>query len=98
MIAWAWRRAWAIVIRSFALLPEVRRINYTTNAIERLHMQVRKIIKTRGHFPCDEATIKLLWLALRKIFADKVRSAYDWKAAMNEFAILYGKRLTGVAA
>ena len=52
---------------------------YTTNAIESLHMQLRKIIKTRGHFPSDEAATKLLWLALRKILKDKVTSAKEWR-------------------
>lgn len=76
----------------------MRRIIYTTNAIESLHMQLRMIIKTRDHFPSDEAALKLLWLALRNIFADKVRSAYEWKAAMNQFAIMYGEWFTGVTA
>lgn len=58
---------------------EVRRVIYTTNAIESLHMQLRKIIKTRGHFPSDEAATKLLWLALRNILKDKVRSAKEWR-------------------
>ena len=52
---------------------------YITNAIESLHMQLRKIIKTRGHFPSDEAATKLLWLALRNILKDKVRSAKEWR-------------------
>ena len=97
-IVQSWRRAWEHVIPFFAFPPEVRRIIYTTNAIESLHMQLRKIIKTRGHFPSDDAAIKLLWLALRKIFADKVRSAYDWKVAMNQFAVMYGERFTRVTA
>ena len=54
MIAQAWPRAWVHVIPFFALPPEVRRIIYTTNETESLHMQLRKIIKTRGHFPSDE--------------------------------------------
>ena len=57
---------------------------------------MRKIIKTRGHFPSDDAAIKLLWLALRNILADKVRSARQWKAAMNQFAVMYGERFTRV--
>ena len=69
---------------------------YTTNAIESLHMQLHKIIKTRGHFPSDEAATKLLWLALRNILADKVRSAKELRAAMNQFAIMYGDRFTGI--
>jgi transposase-like protein len=94
----SWRRAWEHVIPFFAFPPEVRRVIYTTNAIESLHMQLRKIIKTRGHFPSDEAAIKLMWLALRNILADKVRSAKEWKAAMNQFAVMYGDRFTGVTA
>jgi transposase-like protein len=97
-IAQSWRRAWEHVIPFFAFPPEVRRVIYTTNAIESLHMQLRKIIKTRGHFPSDDAAIKLLWLALRNILADKVRSAKEWKAAMNQFAVMYGERFTGVTA
>ena len=63
-----------------------------TNAIESLHMQLRKIIKSRGHFPSDEAATKLLWLALRNITAGKVRSTREWKGAMNQSAVLYGDR------
>ena len=66
----AWRRAWTHVIPFFAFPPEVRRIIYTTNALESLHAQLRKIIKTRGHFPNDEAATKLMWLALRNITGD----------------------------
>ncbi|MBK8959207.1 MAG: IS256 family transposase [Proteobacteria bacterium] len=94
-IARSWRRAWEHVIPFFAFPPEVRRVIYTTNAIESLHMQLRKIIKTCGHFPSDEAATKLLWLALRNILKDKVRSAKEWRAAMNQFAIMYGDRFTG---
>jgi transposase-like protein len=97
-IAQSWRRAWEHVIPFFAFPPDVRRVIYTTNAIESLHMQLRKIIKTRGHFPSDEAAIKLMWLALRNILADKVRSAKEWKAAMNQFAVMYGERFTGATA
>jgi len=97
-IVQSWRRAWEHVIPFFAFPPEVRRIIYTTNAIESLHMQLRKIIKTRGHFPSDDAALKLLWLALRKIFADKVRSAYDWKVAMNQIAVMYGERFSRATA
>lgn len=90
----AWRRAWDRVIPFFAFPPEVRRIIYTTNAIESVNAQVRKIIKTRGHFPSDEAATKLIWLALRNITAEWSRPAYNWKSAMNQFAILYGDRFT----
>ena len=75
----------------------MRRVIYTTNVIESLHMQLRKIIKNRGHFPSDEAAIKLLWLALRNINDGKVRSAREWKMAMNQFAVLYGDRFVSHA-
>lgn len=91
-IVQSWRRAWEQVIPFFAFPPEVRRVIYTTNVIESLNMQLRKIIKTRGHFPSDEAATKLLWLALRNIMAGKIRSTREWKAAMNQFAVLYGDR------
>jgi putative transposase len=88
----AWRRAWVHVIPFFAFPPEIRRLIYTTNALESVHSQLRKIIKTRGHFPNDDAAMKLIWLALRNITAKWERSAYYWKPAMNQFAILYEDR------
>jgi putative transposase len=88
----AWRRAWDKVIPFFAFPPEVRRVIYTTNAIESVNARLRKIIKTRGHFPSDDAASKLIWLALRNITADWGRAAPHWKAAMNQFAILYEER------
>ena len=94
MIVAAWQRAWDHVTPFFVFPPDIRRLIYTTNAIESLNMQLRKIIKTRGHFPTDEAAIKLLWLALRNVLAKSVRAAYDWKSAMNQFAILFGDRFT----
>lgn len=94
----AWRRAWAHVIPLFAFPPAVRRVIYTTNAIESINARLRKIIKTRGHFPSDDAAAKLIWLALRNITADWGRAAHNWKEAMNQFAILYPDRFTKVAA
>ena len=93
-VAAAWRRAWEHVVPFFVFAPDIRRVIYTTNAIESLNMQLRKIIKTRGHFPSDEAATKLLWLAIRNVLAKAVRPAYDWKAAMNQFAVLFGERFT----
>jgi transposase-like protein len=93
----AWRRAWDRVIPFFAFPPAVRRVVYTTNAIESVHSQLRKIIKTRGHFPSDEAATKLIWLALRNITADWGRAAKEWREAMNQFAILYEERFTAAA-
>jgi len=79
----AWRRAWDRVIPFFAFPPAVRRVVYTTNAIESIHSQLRKIIKTRGHFPSDDAASKLIWLALRNITADWGRAAKEWREAMT---------------
>jgi len=90
----AWRRAWDKVIPFFAFPPEVRRVIYTTNAIESVNARLRKIIKTRGHFPSDDAATKLIWLALRNITEDWGRAANNWKSAMNQFAILYADRFT----
>jgi transposase-like protein len=94
----AWRRAWDRVIPFFAFPPAVRRVVYTTNAIESIHSRLRKIIKTRGHFPSDDAATKLIWLALRNITADWGRAAKEWRQAMNQFAIAYGDRFTRPAA
>jgi transposase-like protein len=88
----AWRRAWDKVIPFFAFPAPIRRVIYTTNAIESVNARLRKIIKTRGHFPSDEAATKLIWLALRNITADWGRATRDWKEAMNQFAILYAER------
>jgi putative transposase len=88
----AWRRAWDRVIPFFAFPPSIRRVIYTTNAIESINARLRKIIKTRGHFPSDDAASKLIWLALRNITADWGRAAHNWKEAMNQFAILYEDR------
>lgn len=91
-----WRRAWTAVIPFFAFPPDVRRILYTTNALESVHARLRKIIKTRGHFPNDEAATKLLWLALRNIMAEWQRPMLHWRAARTAFTILYDDRFTKV--
>jgi putative transposase len=93
----AWRRAWSHVIPFFAFPPQIRRVIYTTNAIESVNARLRKIIKTRGHFPSDDAAAKLIWLALRNITAEWGRAAHNWKEAMNQFAILYEDRFTKAA-
>ena len=88
----SWRRAWTQVIPFFAFPPEIRRVIYTTNALESVHAQLRKIIKTRGHFPNDDAATKLLWLAIRNVTATWERPAPSWRDAMRQFAILYPER------
>src|SRR5450631_367277 len=94
----SWRRAWSNVIPFFAFPPAVRRVIYTTNSIESINARLRKIIKTRGHFPSDDAASKLIWLALRNITADWSRAPHNWKEAMNQFAILYADRFAKTLA
>ena len=79
----AWRRVRDKVIPFFAFPSAVRRVSCTTNAIESVNARLRKIIKTRGHFPSDEAATKLIWLALRNITTDWGRAANNWKEATN---------------
>jgi transposase-like protein len=93
-IATMWRRHWPHVRPVFAYPPEIRKLLYTTNAIESLHMQLRKIIKTRGHFPTDEAATKLLYLALRNILSKWKAASKEWRAAMPHLAVLFGERFT----
>lgn len=93
-IVTAWRRQWQQVIPFFAFPPAIRRVIYTTNAIESLHSMLRKILKTRGHFPTDEAATKLIYLTIRNVTCRWQKSATDWKDAMTQFAILYPDRFT----
>jgi putative transposase len=87
-----WKENWERVIPFFAFPVEVRRVIYTTNAVESLHMSLRKIIKTRGSFPSEEAAMKLLYLALRNVIA-KWNTIQSWKEALNHFQILWGERI-----
>jgi putative transposase len=91
-IAAAWRRNWEQVIPFFVYPPEVRRIIYTTNAIESLNSRVRRSVRARGHFPTDEAAAKLIWLVLREIARDWKMPPITWHAARAQFAILFGDR------
>jgi len=93
-IAEAWRRAWDRVIPFFTFPPAIRKVLYTTNAIESINAQLRRAVKTRGHFPSDEAATKLLWLVLRNVTDGWGSATHDWKAAMNQFAIIYAERFT----
>jgi len=93
MIAKSWRSNWTRVIPFFAHPPEIRKIIYTTNAIESLNMSLRKVTKARGSFPNDEAVSKLLYLALRNIAKKWTMPVYDWKDALNRFAIIYENRM-----
>ena len=91
-VAQSWRRRWEQVIPFFSFAPEIRRIIYTTNAIESLHSQVRKSVRSHGHFPSDQAATKLIWLVLRNIEAKWKRPPVPWAQAKNQFAILFGER------
>lgn len=93
-IVQSWERVWEHVTPFFAFPPAVRKLIYTTNAIESLHMRLRKIIKTRGHVPTDEAATKLLWLAIQNGRQETVRSVHAWHDAMNQFAVFFGERFT----
>ena len=91
-IGQSWRRNWEQVIPFFSYPEPVRKIIYTTNAIESLNMSLRKIIKNRGHFPSDEAAAKLLYLALRNAAKKWTMPSRTWKQALNQFAILFQDR------
>jgi putative transposase len=91
-IVQSWRRVWEQVIPFFAYPAEIRKIIYTTNAIESLHMQLRKVLKTRGHFPSDEAATKLIYLAIRNITKKWKNPPITWKLAATQFAIQFGER------
>jgi putative transposase len=90
-IGQSWRRAWEHVIPLFAFPPDIRKMIYTTNAVESLNRSLRKIIKTRGSFPNDEAAMKLLYLAIQNA-GIHWRRPIEWTAAMGQFAVLFGDR------
>lgn len=87
-----WKENWGRVTPFFDFPAEVRRMIYTTNAVESLHMTLRKIIKTRASFPSEEAAVKLLYLALRNASA-KWEAIQHWKQALNQFELLWGERI-----
>ena len=91
-IARLWRDQWERVIPFFVFPEEVRKVVYTTNAVESLHMSLRKIIKTRGSFPSEEAAIKLLYLALTKVSA-KWETVQSWKLMLNYLDTHCGDRI-----
>jgi putative transposase len=90
-----WRKNWEHVIPFFAFPVEIRKIIYTTNAVEALNRSFRKIIKNRGAFPSEEAAIKLLYLAMRNATGHWER-VMDWKSALNQFTILWEDRIQAV--
>jgi putative transposase len=92
MIARAWRRDWEHITPFLALPDELRRVVYTTNTIEAMHRQIRKAIKTRGHFPDEQAATKLIYLAVERA-ETKWRSARSWTPALTALKIHFGDRL-----
>src|SRR3954453_23984242 len=90
--AQSWRRNWTQVIPFFAFPIAVRRIIYTTNAIEALNAKLRRAVKTRGHFPTDDAALKLLYLVLRQVAADWKMPPREWSEAKTQFAIMFDAR------
>jgi putative transposase len=92
MIGKTWRETWEYVIPFLAFPPDVRRVVYTTNTIEALHRQTRKTIKTRGHFPTEEAARKLIYLSIQNA-KTSWKQTYNWGAALLSFKIHFGDRL-----
>jgi len=93
MIVSSWKKNWEEIIPFFYYPAEIRRMIYTTNAIESVNMQLRKIIKNRGHFPNDQAATKLIYLALRNVIKKwKNAPLMLWSPASRQFAIFFGER------
>ncbi len=97
-IVQSWRRAWPEVIPFYAFPAEVRRILYTTNVIEALNAKRRRAVRARGHFPTDEAALKLLFLVLNRAEKEWSMPAREWTMAKAQFAILFGERFTKAMA
>jgi len=88
----AWRRNWTEVIPFFAFPQDVRRMIYTTNAIESLNSTIRRSVRVRGHFPSEEAAMKLIWLQLREVTKKWKMPAREWHAAKAQFGLLFSDR------
>lgn len=92
-VSQSWRRNWERLTPFFAYPADIRKVIYTTNAIESLNMSLRKVTKNRGSFPTDEAAVKLLYMALKNIEKKWTMPIRDWKAALNRFSIVFEGRL-----
>jgi putative transposase len=91
-ISQIWRRNWQRIVPFFAFPPDIRRVIYTTNAVESLHMTLRKVTKNRGSFPHEEAAMKLLYLAIQNV-SRKWSFVQGWREALNRFQILWPERM-----
>jgi putative transposase len=94
-IAQSWSRNWQHVVPFFAFPESVRRIIYTTNAIEALNSKLRRAVRTRGHFPNDDAAMKLLYLVLNHQGGDWKNTPREWFEARTQFAVIFGERFMG---
>ena len=94
-IAQSWRRNWQHVVPFFAFPESVRRMIYTTNAIEALNSKLRRAVRTRGHFPNDDAAMKLLYLVLNHAAENWKRPPREWTEARTQFAVMFGERFMG---
>ncbi len=92
-ISVSWRNNWERIVPLFGYPPDIRKVIYTTNAVESLNMSLRKVTKNRGSFPSDEAAFKLLYLALRNIAKKWTMPIKNWRDALNQFAILFEGRM-----
>lgn len=97
-IAQSWRRAWSEVVPFYAFAPELRKILYTTNAIEALNAKLRRAVRARGHFPSDEAATKLLYLVLNRSEKEWKMGPREWSMAKAQFAVIFGDRFTRAMA
>src|SRR5918995_5905062 len=97
-IGQSWRRAWGEVVPFYAFPAEVRRLLYTTNAIEALNSKLRRAVRARGHFPTDEAALKLLFLVLNRSEKEWTMPAREWCMAKAQFAVLFGERFARARA
>jgi putative transposase len=97
-IGQSWRRAWGEVVPFYAFPIEVRRLLYTTNAIEALNSKLRRAVRARGHFPTDEAALKLLFLVLNRTEKAWTMPPREWSMAKAQFAVLFGERFTKAMA
>ena len=92
-----WRNSWDVFVPFLDYPPEIRRVVYTTNMIESINYQLRKVTKTRGHFPTEKAALKLLYLAVRNITTERGGTAgtgtHGWKACLNALAIYFPDRI-----
>ena len=96
-VAEVWERNWQRVIPFFEFPEEIRKIIYTTNAIESLHMTLRKVTKNRGSFPGQDAALKLLYLALMNV-TKKWQTPQGWREALRQFTIRWGDRIEAARA